>query len=526
MSIRNEERPLKRPVVAVTGATGYIGRNLLERLTAYADVIALSRSGDERKNEPHVTWRSCDLFSLIDAERALAGADYAVYLVHSMLPSAKLTQARFEDMDALLADHFARAASKNGVRQIVYLSGIVPADVPPDDLSRHLRSRLEVERILASYSVPITTLRAGLIVGPEGSSFPILLKLVRRLPMMILPKWTRTRTHAIALPEVLDALTATIGREDVYRRAIDIGGPDVMTYKEMLSQTAETLGKKRFFIPFPAFSVYLSRLWLALITGTPKEMAYPLIESLVHPMVAREERRVPGIGMGVIPFRKAAEDAIARERERESGGKAAKVRESGAGNRRSGNGRSGNGGAGSKRFRSGSMHRAENRNNSGSGKAAPPDKSDVRSVQRLRLPAGMDAGAAAQAYLSWLNRAAGPLIRVSHDPNDIYRIRIAERKAPLLELTYSEERSSPTRALYYITGGSFSSRKVTHRGRLEFMQLPESDACIVAIHDYLPSLPWFIYKYTQAKIHLWVMHAFRRHLEKQVRSQGRHSIDA
>ncbi|SFB60587.1 Uncharacterized conserved protein YbjT, contains NAD(P)-binding and DUF2867 domains [Cohnella sp. OV330] len=477
-----EGSPAKRPVVALTGASGYIGRNLLQRLTPFADVIALSRGGVEgREAEPHTSWRSCDLFSLIDAERGLAGADYAVYLVHSMLPSAKLTQARFEDMDVLLADHFARAASKNGVRQIVYLSGIIPPDVPPGELSRHLRSRLEVEKVLASYGVPVTTLRAGLIVGPEGSSFPILLKLVRRLPLMILPKWTRTRTHAIALPEVLDALTATIGRTDLYRRSIDIGGPDVMTYKQMLGQTAEALGKKRLFIPFPAFSVYLSRLWLALITGTPKEMAYPLIESLVHPMVARNEERASGIGEGVITFRRAAEDAIREERERKLG-----------------------------------RNRATGRQKRRPGKDERAAKSDVRSVQRVRLPAGMDADAAAKSYLGWLNRAAGPLIKAVHDKKDIYRIRIAGRKAPLLELTYAEERSSPTRALYYITGGSFSSRKETHRGRLEFLQVPDSDECIIAIHDYLPALPWFLYKYTQAKIHLWVMYAFKRYLKKRI----------
>ncbi|MFC3801749.1 NAD-dependent epimerase/dehydratase family protein [Cohnella sp. GCM10012308] len=478
-----EDSPAKRPVVALTGASGYIGGNLLRRLTSFADVIALSRGGGKgRETDPHTSWRSCDLFSLIDAERGLAGADYAVYLVHSMLPSAKLTQARFEDMDVLLADHFARAASKNGVRQIVYLSGIIPPNVPPGELSRHLRSRLEVEKVLASYGVPVTTLRAGLIVGPEGSSFPILLKLVRRLPVMILPKWTRTLTHAIALPEVLDALTATIGRTDLYRRAIDIGGPDVMTYRQMLSQTADTLGKKRVFIPFPAFSVYLSRLWLALITGTPKEMAYPLIESLVHPMVARDERRARGIGEGVITFREAAKDAIREEEKRKS-----------------------------------DRDSTEGKQKRKPGKAARAAKSDVRSVQRVRLPAGMDADAASKSYLGWLNRAAGPLIRVIHDKKDIYRIRVAGRKAPLLELTYSEERSSPTRALYYITGGSFSSRKETHRGRLEFLQVPDSDECIIAIHDYLPALPWFLYKYTQAKIHLWVMYAFRRYLKKRIR---------
>ncbi|MHB0881295.1 NAD(P)H-binding protein [Paenibacillus sp. SEL1] len=116
--------PKGRSRIALTGASGYIGHNLLQRLTEHADVIALSRNGDQRKNTEHVEWRSCDFFSMEDANQGLQGADYAVYLIHSMLPSAKLTQGTFEDMDVILAEHFGRAARNNGVKQIVYLSGI------------------------------------------------------------------------------------------------------------------------------------------------------------------------------------------------------------------------------------------------------------------------------------------------------------------------------------------------------------------------------------------------------------------
>lgn len=189
-----------------------------------------------------MTWRSADLFSLADAEDALAGADYAVYLVHSMMPSAKLTQAKFEDMDVILADNFAQAAKKNGVKQIIYLSGIMPADTT--QLSRHLKSRKEVEDILGAYGVPVTTVRAGLIVGPKGSSFPIVKKLVSRLPMMLLPKWTRQKTHPVALDDVMYALKGSIGNDRVSDKTFDIGGPEVMTYKEIMIDTAEVMGKK------------------------------------------------------------------------------------------------------------------------------------------------------------------------------------------------------------------------------------------------------------------------------------------
>jgi len=183
----------RKMVIAVAGASGYIGDNLLKKLKGRAKVIGLSRNGDNRKNTEDVEWRSCDLFSMKDAEKGLAEADIAVYLVHSMMKSARLTQGSFEDMDVILADNFAQAASRQGIKQIVYLGGIIP-DEDEKDLSRHLKSRLEVERVLRSSDVPVTALRAGLIIGPKGSSFPILTKLVKRLPVMVLPKWTRSHT--------------------------------------------------------------------------------------------------------------------------------------------------------------------------------------------------------------------------------------------------------------------------------------------------------------------------------------------
>ena len=199
----------RKPVVAIAGASGYIGHHLLDCLKGKATVIGLSRSGGRREDTEDVKWRSCDLFSMKDAEKGLEGADIAVYLVHSMMKSAKLTQGTFEDMDVILADNFAQAAKKQGIQQIVYMSGIIPED-DKEELSQHLRSRLEVERVLRAYDVPLTALRAGLIVGPKGSSFPILSKLVKRLPIMILPRWTKTRTQPVALRDVLSALTSII----------------------------------------------------------------------------------------------------------------------------------------------------------------------------------------------------------------------------------------------------------------------------------------------------------------------------
>lgn len=227
----------KRPVVAVAGASGFVGTALLPVLAADFDVIALRRS--PAAELPGVEWRQCDLFSMLQTERALEGADYAVYLVHSMLP-ARLTQARFEDMDFILADNFARSAARAGVKQILYLGGIIPDDT---QLSRHLASRLEVERVLAARGVPVTSLRAGLIVGAQGSSFRIVARLVERSPLLLCPHWTRSMTQPVGLRDVVKLLRFCVGREEMYGRAFDLGGAEVMTYLDLMRRTAVRLGK-------------------------------------------------------------------------------------------------------------------------------------------------------------------------------------------------------------------------------------------------------------------------------------------
>ncbi|CAM4267664.1 NAD(P)H-binding protein [Saccharibacillus endophyticus] len=481
-----ETNDQQRPKVILTGASGYIGHNLMQKLIEDYDVIALSRHGDSHEDEEHVEWRSCDFYSMDDALESLQGADYAFYLIHSMMPTAKLTQGDFEDMDAILADHFARAARKNGIKQIVYLSGIVPDDVPEEELSRHLRSRLEVQRILESSDVPVTTIRAGLIVGPQGSSFPILYKLVQRLPIMTLPTWTRTKTHAIALDDVLNSLKNSLGNEDVKGRAVDVGGPDIMSYKEMMQQMAEVLEVKRRFIDLPLLTVNLSRLWVSLITGSPKEMAYPLIESLIHPMVAHPDLKVEGISDGKVTFKQAARDSLEEEEKKKQDAER-KQRES-----------------------------SRNEESKPTENEKKVEKSDVRSVQRVTLPEGKDARWAGEYYIQWLGKSImRPFIRTETGEDGVSRIYIRFFSKPILELSYDASRSDNERAVYRITGGMFANAKDAHHGRLEFLMIPGSSDCVVAIHDYMPSMPWFLYKYTQAKLHLAVMYAFRKHLERK-----------
>ncbi|MCG3417540.1 NAD(P)H-binding protein [Oceanobacillus jordanicus] len=464
-----------KPVVAVAGASGYIGQNLLAKLRGRMNIIGLSRNGDKREDTEDITWRSCDLFSLKDAEKGLEGADIAVYLVHSMMPSAKLTQGHFADMDVILADNFAQAAKKQGVKKIIYLGGIVPEGV--EKLSAHLKSRLEVERILRAYGTPVTALRAGLIVGPKGSSFPILAKLVKRLPIMILPKWTRTKTQPIALPDVLNSLDTTVSEEKAVNDSYDLGGPEVMTYRQMMEQTAEVMGKKRVMYNVPFFSLYLSRLWLRIITQTPKETVYPLLASLKHPLTANKD--ADGVSHGTISFKEAAAY---------------------------------------------SLREGENKRKLFPKPEIGPLKRDVRSVQRIPLPDGYRADEVAKYYVQWLERFLNPWVRTTVDEDLNCQIGWIGNKKPLLELAYAPERSTEDRTLYYISGGFLSDSSRNERGRMEFRKIPESNEAIIAIHDYLPSLPWFVYQYTQAHAHLFIMTCFRHHMKRLGKQQMKEQL--
>lgn len=455
--------------VAVAGATGFVGRHLcaLLRDRGFA-VTALGRSVPDGEVHDGVTWARADLFNLKDCERALAGAEVVYYLVHSMLPATGLTQASFEDMDLILADNVARAAAKVGARRIVYLGGLVPPDTA---LSRHLESRLEVEGALAAHGVPVTTLRAGLVIGPDGSSFRILERLVRRLPSMVLPRWTRERTQPVALDDVLELLVRVVERDAAVGRAIDVGGPDIVTYRALIEATARALGRSPLLWDAPVGNPTLSELWVSGVTGQPRQLTGPLIESLAHSMVARDREvqlalGVEGLGVDAA-IRRAVEGVSTVPTVRVP--RAAPV-------------------------------------------AAPSPV--VRSVQRMRLPAGRDAAWAAREYLAWLPRFLWPVVRLR--PLDGGRYQLRALGVTLLELTWSPERSSTGRALLYVTGGALARLDGHRPGRLELRTVARGRVLLAAIHDFAPRLPWPVYLVTQALAHLAVMAGFRRHLAREL----------
>ena len=256
----------KHPVVVVAGAAGFIGQELGSRLEDKYRLIGLSRSERPAQNG-YEEFRKVELFSLRATEAALEGAELAIYLVHSMMPSARLVQGEFQDLDILCADNFARAARTKGIRHIIYISGLLP---PDEQLSEHLQSRLEVERVLSSYGTPVTTLRAGMVVGAHGSSYQLLARLVKRIPILLCPSWTQTLMQPIAINDVVAAVAQALGFESPRTHNYDIGAPQQITYKELMQEAAKSLGLKRIFIPVPFFSPSFSRLWVSLTTAHRK----------------------------------------------------------------------------------------------------------------------------------------------------------------------------------------------------------------------------------------------------------------
>ena len=474
----------KRPVVAVAGASGFVGTAILPVLAADFDVVALSRTVSN--SIPGVRWQKCDLFSMLQTERALVGVDYALYLVHSMLP-ARLTQARFEDMDFILADNFSRSAARAGVKQIVYLGGIIPDDT---QLSRHLASRLEVERVLAARGAPVTSLRAGLIVGPRGSSFRIMARLVERSPLLLCPHWTRSMTQPVGLRDVVKLLRYCVGRRDTYGRAFDLGGPEVMTYVDLMRRTASRLGKKRWIVTLPFIPVGLSVLGIRLVTGAHRELIAPLVESLRHAMVAHSPSMQSRAGIEPQSFAEALSEALP-----------SKVA------------------ASADASRNGDEHLARRHHHSEQG-------GYVCSIQRLPLPPGHDATWVAQEYARWLPSFFKFILRVTVDDKLNLAFRLSGLKSPLLELSYSSDRSTADRPLYYITGGLLARADDVRDGRaparLEFRESPDRRSVLAAIFNYRPSLHWWIYRLTQAPFHLLVMKFFGWHLARQ-QPGARHS---
>ncbi|MDN5639104.1 MAG: NAD(P)H-binding protein [Staphylococcus equorum] len=449
--------------ILLTGASGYIGSHLMNKLKENYEIIAVSRNIENKSNEQNVTWKSSDLFDLNEITEVMKNVDIAIYLVHSMMPSARLTQASFEDMDAILADNFAKASSFNKVKHIVFMSGLIPNT---NELSPHLRSRLECERILGAYGVPVTTLRAGLIIGAKGSSYPILKKLVERLPGLILPKWAYNTTLPVAIDDVINGLYKIVERNPQANESIDIGGPSHMTYKDLFNQTAQVLDKSLPTLDLPIIPIWLSKYWVKLISGVPKEMVYPLMDSLIHDMIRDNKNIVEDISIGKIDYKESVRNALEEEAVTQKKSK----------------------------------------------KTSKSAIKDVRAISRVTLPKDMTMSQLAELYANFLNKITLNVVS-SNFNEDNFTITVPFLNKKLLLLRKDKDASNEERILYRIVGGDFALDSNGGNARLEFRRLPYSDECIIALQEYEPTLPWWFYKYTQAKIHKSVMNLFKLKLK-------------
>jgi uncharacterized protein YbjT (DUF2867 family) len=265
--------------VLVTGATGFIGRRLVPALVADGHTVRAMTRRPERYDGPGEPV-GADVMDPDSLVTALEGVDVAVYLVHS------LDDPDFERKDADAARNFSRAAAEAGVRQIIYMGGLGADD---DELSAHLRSRREVEGLLGGDGVPVTVLRAAIVVGHGGISWEITRQLVKNLPAMIVPKWAATRTQPIALDDVIRYIAGVVDNDQALGRVFEIGGTEQLTYLDMMKVAAELInGRKIPVVPVPVLTPRLSSHWLALVTDVDATTGRNLIDSMSTQVVVTD----------------------------------------------------------------------------------------------------------------------------------------------------------------------------------------------------------------------------------------------
>ena len=455
----------QKPTVVIAGASGCIGQWFMECYRHKYHFIALTRKEVLHNNDEGIEWRQVELYSITSTIEATRDADYAIYLVHSMNPSTRLNQGSFDVTDLLLADNFSRAAEKNAIKQILFISGILPKD--DFSWSKHLRSRYEVEQTLGSRGTPVTSLRAGIIIGPGGSSFRIMKKLVENLPAMACPTWTNSESQPISVYDTMYLMDMVLGNGSYYHKHFEIGGREKVTYQRLLEITTEVMQKKRLIFAVPIDHTRFSKFWVALFTGSSTTFTSPLIESLKHNLTLDSALSLQPKEYQMPELRAMIADALDSTKAPRSQSEFAVPKQ---------------------------------------------ETNTVRSYQRLENRQRKPAYWIAETYRKWLPLFFRYLIRATQEPGNEVHFKLFALKEPLLKLRLITDRSSANRHLFYIVGGVLCKRQDT--GWLEFRNVLNRRYVIAAIHEFVPSLPWYVYIFTQAQFHLFVMRSFGRYLRK------------
>ena len=296
--------------ILLTGATGYIGKRLLPVLIEQGHTVVCCVRNKNRYpsdgiyNHPNISLFEIDFLKELPSAELIKDIDAAYYLIHSMSSNVK----DFGPLEEKSANNFVKLIEQTSAKQIIYLGGITNEG----KLSRHLTSRKRVEEILSQSSIPLTSIKAGIIVGSGSASFEIIRDLVEKLPVMITPKWLNTKHQPTAIRNILQYLSGVLLKPETFNKSYDVGGPDVLSYKEMLLQFAEVRGLKRFIFTVPVMTPRLSSYWLYFVTSTSYMLAINLVNSMKIEVVASENELEEMLNIKPITYKEAVQLAFQR----------------------------------------------------------------------------------------------------------------------------------------------------------------------------------------------------------------------
>ncbi len=293
--------------ILVTGATGYIGKRLIPILAndhhqVVCSVRDILRADKSYAEDDFIDIVEADFLKPETLHKIPEDIDVAFYLIHSMSNSSK----DFESLEERCAINFKNRLEKTNVKQVIYLSGITNEE----NLSKHLKSRKNVEETLESNEYALTVFKAGIIVGSGSSSFEIIRDLVEKLPFMIAPKWLNTKTQPIAVRDILTFLHNSVGHTELYNRSFDVFGPEVLDYKQMLLQFAEVRGLKRYILTVPVMTPKLSSYWLYFVTSTSYKLATSLVDSMGVQIIGKPSKINEILGVQPKPYKEAVQLAF------------------------------------------------------------------------------------------------------------------------------------------------------------------------------------------------------------------------